>query len=218
MDGAAGASSWVWGESAHGAQPQPEAPPRPPPDRWVGTVRRRWLVLETADELLVVDAAAAREQVARARLAQELAAGRVPSRPLLFPLVSAASAAARRALDTNVAALERLGFELRLAGPQEIGLHAVPLGLGAVPAEALLALLMRELESMRGALAAARSAELLGAAAKLAAGERAAPEEPVEALALLSELRRCEPAGLAGSKAVVWSFAWTAPAAGRARP
>ena len=48
MDGPAGASSWVLGESAHGAQPQPQAPPRPSPDRWVGTVRRRWMVLETA--------------------------------------------------------------------------------------------------------------------------------------------------------------------------
>jgi DNA mismatch repair protein MutL len=202
--------AWQWAARTHEPSKAPDRPAAGPSDRYVGTARR-WLVFDSPDGLLVVDAVAARVQLAQAQIREELGAGPVPSSPLLFPAVVEAAPAAQRALQAWSSRLAELGFDVRQAGPQEVGLHAVPRALGMVQAELLLARLVRELEGSRATPASAHLDRLLDAVVEPGSLGGGVPHEPAAALGLLGELRRL---GLARpTEAKAQGCVWLLPAA-----
>jgi DNA mismatch repair protein MutL len=133
--------------------PPPEAPPAPPPivaddpgpgpttadvqrgdrlrtKRLVGVARRRWVLLEDAEGLLVVDGA-------RAALALALRQGTEGAR-LLVPARVGMEVAQVEALLGADGLLSGLGLEVARFGPQEVAVKAVPLALvDADPADVL---------------------------------------------------------------------------------
>jgi DNA mismatch repair protein MutL len=85
-----------------------------------------FILAENAHGLIVVDMHAAHERIVYEQLKQSWAEDRVRSQRLLVPEKLAVSRREAEALDQHGADLGRLGFELDLAGPEEVLLRAVP--------------------------------------------------------------------------------------------
>lgn len=152
--------------------------------RVVGVVRRRWVVLEAAEGLVVVDGG-------RARLQLELAQGQGAAR-LLVPQRVALTEGEADKLIAEAEALSAAGLELVRFGPREVAVKAVPPAVVHVePAQVV-----------RLAVAALRAGEPL---ARRWAGQLEPPaidDDPIEVRTLLATL---DEAGIEPSKA---QWAW----------
>lgn len=85
-----------------------------------------FIVAENAAGLVLVDMHAAHERIVYEEMKTLWAEDRVRSQRLLVPQKLSLSSAQMGALDTHLAALERLGFELSLAGPNEVLVRSLP--------------------------------------------------------------------------------------------
>ncbi|MCC5863608.1 MAG: DNA mismatch repair endonuclease MutL [Wenzhouxiangella sp.] len=85
-----------------------------------------YVLAENAQGLVLVDMHAAHERIVYERLKSTWAEDRVRSQRLLVPEKLAVSHREARALEQHADALERLGFELDLAGPEAVMVRAVP--------------------------------------------------------------------------------------------
>jgi len=152
--------------------------------RVVGVVRRRWVVLETAGGLVVVDGG-------RARLQLELAQGRGAAR-LLVPQRVALTEGEADKLIAEAEALSAAGLELVRFGPREVAVKAVPPAVVHVdPAEVV-----------RLAVAALRAGEPLARRWAAQLEPPAIDDDPIEVRTLLATL---DEAGIEPSKA---QWAW----------
>jgi hypothetical protein len=143
--------------------------------RFVGRARERWLVCEGPGGVALVDVRRAQRLCLVRRARAELAGGRLASQRLLFAVEGAAPA------------LERLGFDLRPAGPRALALHAVPRLFGAGPVEPMAADLIEA--TVAGELAGARLETLLELlAARTAAVACDEPDALVAELAAVPDL------------------------------
>jgi DNA mismatch repair ATPase MutL len=73
------------------------------------------------------------------RVASELATGKLVAQPLLFPKRLEVSAAQIALLEAHATLLERLGFELRVAGPRAVTIHALGRSFASGSAELVAA-------------------------------------------------------------------------------
>jgi DNA mismatch repair protein MutL len=119
--------------------------------RYVGQVKRMFLLCEGADGLYVLDQHAAAERVTFDRLRKAYGEGIVASQPLLIPAVFPASPAEVAAAEAIEEANLPLGLELGGHGPNAIAVRAVPAMLKRVAPEMLARDLLAEftLEAQR---------------------------------------------------------------------
>ena len=85
-----------------------------------------FILAENGQGLVVVDMHAAHERIVYEQLKQTWAEDRVRSQRLLVPEKLAVSRRESQALEQHGGDLERLGFELDLAGPEEVLVRAIP--------------------------------------------------------------------------------------------
>jgi len=119
--------------------------------RYVGQVKRMFLLCEGADGLYVLDQHAAAERVTFDRLRKAYASGIVASQPLLIPSVFPASPAEVAAAEAIEEANLPIGLELGPHGPSAIAVRAVPAMLKRVAPDILARDLLAEymLEAQR---------------------------------------------------------------------
>ena len=103
-----------------------------------------WIVAQTPDGMVIVDQHAAHERLVYERLKREARAAGIRSQALLVPEVVEVGSHVPRLLALDLA---RLGLVLDAFGPGAVAVRETPAILGAVPARALVADLIEELEA-----------------------------------------------------------------------
>ncbi len=98
----------------------------PPLGFAVAQIHGVFVLAENQSGLIIVDMHAAHERIVYERLKQAWSEARVKSQQLLVPERLAVSARELRALEPRIDELTRLGFDVALAGPEEILIRAVP--------------------------------------------------------------------------------------------
>ena len=116
----------------------PAAPAKGPLGAARAQLHGNWIVSQTDDGMVIVDAHAAHERLVLERLKRERAAGPVPSQALLIPeVVELPAGQAEAALD-QAEAFEALGLSVEPFGPGAVAVRAVPLALSGADPAALL--------------------------------------------------------------------------------
>ncbi|MFN3884109.1 MAG: DNA mismatch repair protein MutL, partial [Rhodocyclaceae bacterium] len=103
-----------------------------------------YILAQNAQGLVLVDMHAAHERILYEKL-KAAADARPASQALLVPVLLSASAAELACLEEHAATFERLGFEISMAGPQQLSVRAVPALLAGGDIPALTRALLSEL-------------------------------------------------------------------------
>lgn len=128
------------GLSAHAPSQVPAVLPQgqnaPPLGYAVAQIHGVYVLAQNEAGMVIVDMHAAHERILYERLKNVLDAGTPPSQPLLVPALIHASEGEIACAMEHTDTLQKLGFELAAAGPQELIVRAVPtlLAQGDVPA------------------------------------------------------------------------------------
>jgi len=119
------------------AQPvhQPEARPL---GHAIAHLHNIYILSETPDGIILVDAHAAHERVTYERLKQQYQNGAVPSQPLLLPIKIKVSAAEADLAEQEHEFFNTLGFEINRSGLETIVLRSIPVLLGNTDMETLV--------------------------------------------------------------------------------
>jgi DNA mismatch repair protein MutL len=118
------------------AQPvQPEARPL---GHAIAHLHNIYILSETPNGIILVDAHAAHERVTYERLKQQYQNGAVPSQPLLLPIKIKVSAAEANLAEQEHEFFNTLGFEINRSGPETIVLRSIPVLLGNTDMETLV--------------------------------------------------------------------------------
>ncbi|MBV2235761.1 MAG: DNA mismatch repair endonuclease MutL [Sterolibacterium sp.] len=121
-----------------------------------------YILAQNASGLILVDMHAAHERILYEKLKQTLDTRTPATQALLIPVVLSASLSEMATAQTHADTLTQLGFELSIAGPQQLTLRSVPVLLArAQPTELIRALLADLGEYPTSQLIAARRNELL---------------------------------------------------------
>ncbi len=97
-----------------------------------------YILSETPNGIILVDAHAAHERVTYERLKQHYQNGAVPSQPLLLPIKIKVSAAEADLAEQEHDFFNTLGFELNRSGPETIVLRSIPVLLTNTDTETLI--------------------------------------------------------------------------------
>jgi DNA mismatch repair protein MutL len=138
--------------SAPLAQNAPAAPVAPDPVFAplipLGQFRDTFIIAVDAEGVAIIDQHVAHERILFERTLERLTTGRLEAQRLLVPMLVEMSAAARGALMSRAADLERLGFEVEEFGGDSLRVSAVPALLGTGDAAATLRALGEDLEGL----------------------------------------------------------------------
>jgi len=164
-----------------------------------------YILAQNAAGLVLVDMHAAHERIVFERLRASLDAGRIERQPLLVPAIFRAEPIEIATVTEQPQALERLGLELDVVGPDTLAVRAVPAALAGGDLPALARAVLAELRSFGAAQAlAARRDELLGGMACHAAVRANRALTPPEMNALLREMERTERSGSCNHGRPTW--------------
>lgn len=119
-------------------EPEPRAESHPPLGQAIAHLHNIYILAETANGLVMVDAHAAHERVTYEKLKRQYQAGGVPSQPLLLPVSVKVSEAEADLAEAHAEAFARLGLDLSRMGPDALLVRAVPALLAGTDAESLL--------------------------------------------------------------------------------
>ncbi|MFU8787923.1 MAG: DNA mismatch repair endonuclease MutL [Methylobacter sp.] len=97
-----------------------------------------YILSETANGIILVDAHAAHERVTYERLKLQYQNGAVPSQPLLLPIKIKVSAGEADLAEQEQDFFNTLGFELNRSGPETVVLRSIPALLGNTDMETLV--------------------------------------------------------------------------------
>lgn len=97
-----------------------------------------YILSETPNGIILVDAHAAHERVTYERLKQQYQNGAVPSQPLLLPIKITVSAAEADLAEDEHEFFLAMGFEINRSGPETIVLRSTPVLLGNADMETLI--------------------------------------------------------------------------------
>jgi DNA mismatch repair protein MutL len=114
----------------------------------LGQFRDTFIIAVDEDGIAIIDQHVAHERVLFERITERLTRGRLESQRLLQPMVVEMSSAARQALVSRAADLERLGFELEEFGGDALRVSAFPALLTRQQCEAALRSLAEDLEGL----------------------------------------------------------------------
>jgi DNA mismatch repair protein MutL len=113
-------------ESTQTVQQNAPARPEPPRFRIIGVLHRLYILLESADGLVLMDQHAAHERVNFEKMRRAMEQGGVPSQRLLMPLTLQVTPRDADVLRRNLDTLARLGIEVEPFGPNIFKVEALP--------------------------------------------------------------------------------------------
>jgi DNA mismatch repair protein MutL len=119
-------------------QKQPESREAPPLGYAVAHLHNIYILSETPNGIILVDAHAAHERVTYERLKQQFQTGPVPSQPLLLPIKIKVSSAEADLAEQEQEFFRLVGFELNRSGPETLVLRSTPVLLGNTDMETLI--------------------------------------------------------------------------------
>jgi len=117
----------------------------PPLGFAVAHLHGTYILAESRNGLVLVDAHAAHERITYEKLKRQWERGAVSSQPLLLPLSIAVSEAEADLAEEHAESFAQMGLELSRAGPASILLRGVPALLGDADGEALVRDLLSDL-------------------------------------------------------------------------
>ena len=157
----------------------------------LGQFRDTFIVAVDEEGVAIIDQHVAHERVLFERITERLTRGTLESQRLLVPMLVELPAAARQALTSHSADLERLGFELEEFGGEAIRVTACPALLGREDCAAALRSLAEDLEGLdRGAGVDAAIKRIAATTACHAAVKANYPLTHEKMAHILDELRR----------------------------
>jgi len=155
--------------------------------------------------LVLVDMHAAHERIVMEKLKTSLDAGAVARQSLLVPALLAADALDIATAEENGEALEKLGLETSVSGPQELAVRAAPALLAGGDIAGLTRDLLREIRAYGASeVLSARRNELLATMACHAAVRANRALSVTEMNALLREMEQTERAGSCNHGRPTW--------------
>jgi len=187
------------------AQPLPNAEKAPPLGYALGQLHGVYILAQNEAGLVLVDMHAAHERIVMEKLKANLDAGAVQRQSLLVPALFAAEALDIATAEENREAIERLGLELSVSGPNELAVRAAPAPLAGGDIVGLARSVIREIREYGASQAlSSRQNELLGTMACHAAVRANRALSPVEMNALLREMEETERSGSCNHGRPTW--------------
>ena len=157
----------------------------------LGQFRDTFIIAIDDEGIAIVDQHVAHERVLFERITERLTSGALESQGLLVPMLVDLPPAARQALTSHAADLERLGFELEEFGGESIRVTACPALLGREDCAAALRSLAQDLEGLdRGSGVDAAIKRIAATTACHAAVKANYPLTHEKMAHILEELRR----------------------------
>jgi DNA mismatch repair protein MutL len=181
---------------AGGAPPSsPAQPPLPASDvpllRVIGQVGAAYIVAEGPDGLYLIDQHAAHERVLYEAYRLQRAAAQVVSQALLEPVAVEVPAEAVALLDSQLEALQRIGFALEPFGGNTFLVRSLPSVLGQVDPARAVRVVVEDFEEDETLLAAEVEARLIARVCKRAAVKAGQVLSPAEQAELVRQLEKC---------------------------
>ena len=164
-----------------------------PSFRIIGVLHRLYVLMESAEGLVLMDQHAAHERVNFEKMRKAMEQGGVPSQRLLMPLTLQTSPRDADLLSRNLEALSRLGLEVEPFGPNTFKIEALPTFLKTDDPLAWLDQVIEELQSLSSKTSSLRLGEDMIATTVCRHSVKANDRLAVpEIQALLDDLFACE--------------------------
>jgi DNA mismatch repair protein MutL len=185
--------------------PLPAAQKAPPLGYALAQLHGVYVLAQNEAGLVLVDMHAAHERILMEKMKAGLDAGGIERQRLLVPAVFRAEALDVATAEENRDALDKLGLELSVAGPNELAVRAAPALLAGGDVAALARSLLAELREFGAAqVLAARQNELLATLACHAAVRANRQLSVPEMNALLREMEETERSGSCNHGRPTW--------------
>ncbi len=185
--------------------PLPVSERAPPLGYALAQLHGVYILAQNEAGLVLVDMHAAHERILMEKMKLGLDAGAIERQSLLVPAVFRAEALDVATAEENRAALEKLGLELSVAGPNELAARAAPALLAGGDVPGLARALLAELREFGAAqVLAARQNELLATMACHAAVRANRALSIPEMNALLREMEETERSGSCNHGRPTW--------------
>ncbi|MDQ5850144.1 MAG: DNA mismatch repair protein MutL, partial [Pseudomonadota bacterium] len=185
----------------------PEAAPNavPPLGYALAQLHGVYVLAQNAAGLVLVDMHAAHERIVMEKLKKGLDTGAVAGQSLLVPAVFSAEALDVATAEDNREALERLGLEISVSGPNELAVRSAPALLASGDIVGLTRKILSEIaEYGASQVLSARQNELLASMACHAAVRANRALTTVEMNALLREMEETERSGSCNHGRPTW--------------
>jgi len=187
------------------ALPRLESEETPPLGFALGQLHGIYILAQNAAGLVLVDMHAAHERVVMERLKKALDSGAVARQRLLVPAVLSVDALDAATAEENRDALERVGLEVAVSGPNELTVRAAPMLLAGGDVAALARELLREIREFGASqMLSTRQNELLATMACHGAVRANRALSAVEMNALLREMEETERSGSCNHGRPTW--------------
>jgi DNA mismatch repair protein MutL len=191
--------------ASQSAAPLPVSASAPPLGYALAQLHGVYILAQNEAGLVLVDMHAAHERIVMENLRQSIDAGTVQRQRLLVPVVLRTEALDIATAEENAQALESLGLEVSVAGPNELAVRAAPVLLANGDIAGLARSVLAELREFGAAqVLAARRDELLAGMACHAAVRANRILSVAEMNALLREMEATERSGSCNHGRPTW--------------